>query len=341
MSALPPPAPDCAACAARDERIAAQQELTGELRDAVGAQADQIAALREQVTRLERALSRNSGNSSMPPSGDDAPGRKPPRRQRRAAEREEAKKRKRGKQPGAPGSAMCWAGPDDTRDHYPRGTCECGADLAAAQDLGVARSYQQLEIPEPSAERIQHDLHLGLCGCGRQHVAARPPGVPDAPVSIGPNLRALAVYLLVFQHVPVERSRELIRDATGAQVSAGFIHSCLRKAAGLAADVLKLIATLITAARVAGFDETTLRAGAGGAEEVRAGRVHRAVLAAAPGRPHAGIDAGLRDPAGLRRGGRVGPVPELLPRRVEAHRRAPGMYYICLFTVSNRLVVLR
>ena len=26
-------------------------------------------------------------------------------------------------------------------------------------------------------------------------------GVPDSPVSIGPNLRALAVYLLVFQHV--------------------------------------------------------------------------------------------------------------------------------------------
>ena len=79
-----------------------------------------------------------------------------------------------------------------------------------------------------------------------------------------PNLRALAVYLLVFQHVPVERCRELISDAARAQVSAGFIHSCLRKAADLAADVLKLIATLITAARVAGFDETTLRAGPAG-----------------------------------------------------------------------------
>jgi Family of unknown function (DUF5996) len=42
VSALPPPAPDCAACAARDERIAAQQELIGELRDAVGAQAGAV-----------------------------------------------------------------------------------------------------------------------------------------------------------------------------------------------------------------------------------------------------------------------------------------------------------
>ena len=67
----------------------------------------------------------------------------------------------------------------------------------------------------------------------------------------------------MFQHVPVERCRELICDAAGAQVSAGFIHSCLRKAADLAADVIKLIKTLIIAAGVAGFDETTLRAGPG------------------------------------------------------------------------------
>jgi hypothetical protein len=128
----------------------------------------------------------------------------------------------------------------------------------------VARSCQQLEIPEPSAQRIQHDLHRGVCGCGREHIADRPPGVPDAPLSIGPQLRALAVYLVVYQHVPVERCRELIADAAGARVSDGFIHSCLRKAADLLAGVIKLIKTLITAAHVAGFDETTLRCGPAG-----------------------------------------------------------------------------
>jgi transposase len=249
---LPAPGPDCAGCAARDAEITALREQVAE-----------VAELRERVARLERALSRNSGNSSLPPSGDDLPGRKPPRRERRAADRAAAK-RGRGKQPGAPGSAMTWAEPDQTRDHHPQGTCGCGRDLAGARDLGVACSFQQLEIPEPAARRIQHDLHRGVCGCGREHVASRPPGVPDTAVSIGPNLRALAVYLLVFQHVPIERCQQLISDVAGAAVSAGFIHSCLRKAAGLAADVIKLIRTLITAAHVAGFDETTLRAGPAG-----------------------------------------------------------------------------
>ena len=78
---------------------------------------------------------------------------------------------------------------------------------------------------------MQHDLHKAECACGRVHVAARPAGVPDSALSIGPRLRALAVYLVVFQHVPVERCRELVSDVTGAVVSAGFIHSCLAKAA--------------------------------------------------------------------------------------------------------------
>jgi hypothetical protein len=100
---------------------------------------------------------------------------------------------------------------------------------------------------------VQDDLHEARCGCGRTHVAARSEGVLDSALSIGPRLHALAVYLVVFQHVPVERCRLLIADVTGAAVSVGFIHSCLAKAASLAADVVRLIRTLITAAGVAGF----------------------------------------------------------------------------------------
>jgi transposase len=236
------------------------------------AQAGQIAALeelvaglREQLEAAQRAVSRNSGNSSMPPSADDLPGRRPPaRRERRAAERAE-KKRKPGKQPGTPGAAMRWAKPDEVLDHFPEGPCTCGLDLAAAADLGVARSYQQEDVPEPRPSvRYQHDLHKARCACGKVHVAARPAGVPDAPLSVGPRLSAMAVYLSVFQHVPVERAQVLISDLTGGVLSAGFVHSCLGKAAGLVTDAVRLIRTLIAAAPVAGFDETTLRSGPAG-----------------------------------------------------------------------------
>jgi hypothetical protein len=43
----------------------------------VGEQAARIEVLEAKLARLEHLLSRNSGNSSMPPSKDDDPGRTP------------------------------------------------------------------------------------------------------------------------------------------------------------------------------------------------------------------------------------------------------------------------
>ena len=63
----------------------------------------QNAELARRVARLERLISRNSGNSSMPPSADDLPGKTPPeRRPRRGGGRRPAR------QPGAPGAYLAW-----------------------------------------------------------------------------------------------------------------------------------------------------------------------------------------------------------------------------------------
>ena len=153
----------------------------------------------------------------MPPSSDDLPGRRPPtRKERRAAGR--AEEEEPGKQPGVPGAAMRWRKAEEVVDHFPQGDCECGADLADAADLGVARSCQQEDIPEPQlSRRSQYRPAQARCACGRVHVAARLPGA--AQLSVGPRLSAMAVYL-GFQHVPVERAQFLIADLTGGVVSA-------------------------------------------------------------------------------------------------------------------------
>jgi hypothetical protein len=93
-------------------------------------------ALAAKLARLEHLLSRNSGNSSSPPSRDDDPDKPaPPQNKRR--ERNPA----RGKQPGGPGSHLAWTDdPDERRDRFPEGRCDCGTDLAQARDLGVVDS---------------------------------------------------------------------------------------------------------------------------------------------------------------------------------------------------------
>lgn len=218
------------------------------------------AELRTRVDRLERLLSRNSGNSSMPPSADDLPGRTPPGDPPR---RGPAGKRQRGKQPGAPGAHLAWRErPDTTITHRPNGRCGCGADLADGVDLGVARSHQQHEIPPVSATCTQHDLYAVRCGCGRVHVAERPEGVADTPVSYGPNLQAWCVYLMVVHAIPVARCAELVASLTGAAPSVGWVHSLLERTAAALAEVDARIRTLITLAYAVCCDETPIRVGA-------------------------------------------------------------------------------
>jgi transposase IS66 family protein len=118
-----------------------------------------------------------------------------------------------------------------------------------------------------TATITQHDLHQVRCGCGRRHVAARPENVQGSPAGYGPHLRALVVYLMIFQHIPVHRCARLVADLIGARPSAGFIHGMLTRAADAVKDVVALIRTLITAAYVVGFDETVVRVGKAGTKK--------------------------------------------------------------------------
>jgi len=218
-------------------------------------------ALEERVRRLERRVSRNSGNSSMPPSADDLPGRTTP-----APKRARNTGRKRGKQPGAKGNSMAWvSAPDEWVPHRPEGICGCGTNLAEAHDVGIERSHQVHDLPEVTIEVSQHDVYRVRCTCGAEHVGSVSAEVSTAPSSYGVNLKTLAVYLLVYQHVPVQRCVQLIADLCGgAGPSDGFVHGMLARCATAVAEVVAIIKTLITMTHVVGFDETTLRCGPAG-----------------------------------------------------------------------------
>jgi hypothetical protein len=112
---------------------------------------------------------------------------------------------------------------------------------------GMTAGDQVVGVP---GERRMHQVR---CPCGRAHVAEPPSQAGTGNTHVyGPNLRALVVYLLVFQHVPVERCVRLIADLTGATVSAGFVHKALARCAAILTDVMKSIKALIKAAAALG-----------------------------------------------------------------------------------------
>ncbi len=195
-----------------------------ELTALVLAQMDRITELVDKVAKLEHLLSRNSGNSWMPPSLDDKPGGTPPKGTSTGRGRARPQRAK-GKQKGAPGANLSWSDPPDEReDRFPRGACGCGTDLADAADLGVVDAFQQIEIPVVRAMVTQYDQHAVACRCGKVHTAARPDGAGTGKVEYGPVLAAWAVFLMVVHHLPVHRCRQVLTALTGAEPSVGFVH---------------------------------------------------------------------------------------------------------------------
>ena len=220
-------------------------------------QNEELAAANERLTarvaELERRLSRNSGNSSMPPSSDTfgRPVKKP----------QAENVRRRGRQPGAGGAGLAMAAePDVTKDHLPAACSSCGSALGESDSIGFERR-QVRDIPLVTVTVTEHRAHRCRCVCGTVTTSSMPEGVAGSPSSYGANLRALAVYLLVFQHIPVQRTAQLIADVTGAEVSTGWVASLLGEAAALVADSVNLIRALLIMGHVLHADETTTRIG--------------------------------------------------------------------------------
>ena len=259
----------------------------GQLRDTnagLGAGVEQLVAdnaalaaantgLATRLARCEHLLSRNSVNSSMPPSADDGPGRTPPPSPAAALPRRDGPRRRRGKQPGAPGTTLGWTDhPTQRVDLFPTGVCGCGRDLGEAVDEGVVASHQQHDIPPVEVTVTQYDLHRVRCGCGNTHstgwVEATAAGTPSGVagnnmVSWGPNTQAVCVFLLLEHHLPVRRVADVIHALAGRSPSTGFIHGLIGRVAARIqqAGVPARIRQGLRVAPAVSVDESPIRVG--------------------------------------------------------------------------------
>lgn len=228
----------------------------GLLRERVAELEAENKSLHDRVTRLEAEMGRNSENSSKPPSSDPMAPRQS-RAERRRAARESV--RRQGKQPGAPGANLARRVPDEVVAHAPACCAACGADLSTAEVVGeVVR--QVIDVPATTVSVTDHVAERRRCGCGHETVASFPPAA-KAPVCWGPEVRALAVYLMDRQHLPLERTAELLGELLDAPVSTGWLYSVQAEAAGRLEEFVNVLKAGLAAAPVLHADETGTRVG--------------------------------------------------------------------------------
>ncbi len=210
----------------------------------------EVRRLSAKVAELEARLSKDSHNSSKPPSSDGL------------AKKSDSPRTPSGKNPGGqPGrvgkTLERLAHVDTVIDHPLPRHCTCGASLAGAhKQLGEQR--QVIDIPVASYQVTEHRTWQTRCTCGQVHQSAFPADVTEV-IQYGPNVRALAVHLTHGQLLPLARSAQLVSELYGLSVSSGTVHAWGDQAARLLQPEVARIALSLIGLSVVCADESGLR----------------------------------------------------------------------------------
>jgi transposase len=171
--------------------------------------------LKNRIIELESRMNKNSNNSSKPPSTDGY-GKKGKNNNSR-----EKSERNTGGQKGHEGNTLLQSEtPDNIIDIKPN-LCKCGHDISNIE--GEVKCRQEFDIPEITINITEFRIHKIKCPiCNEIHITEFPERITQ-PVQYGENMKALMVYLSNYQLIPLERTREIIENLTGQNVSQGTI----------------------------------------------------------------------------------------------------------------------
>jgi transposase len=226
-------------------------EENAALRAEVAELREQVRALLAEVEALNGRLSKDSHNSSKPPSSDGLV------RKTKSLRRKSGKKA--GGQPGHPGHRVSLvATPDRIEMHRPTQCGSCQQELPAEAPGWIERRQVQ-ELPTMRLVVTEHRIaHVRCPRCGMSTAAEAPADVA-APRQYGPRLRAVGAYLAQQQFVPYARVRELLADLFGAALSVGTVVNLVQAGADRVRAVEEEIKAELRNAPVLHHDETGMR----------------------------------------------------------------------------------
>jgi transposase len=228
-----------------DERIA-------ELEAIVAQQREQIVALLGRVQELEARLAKDSHNSSKPPSSDGL--------KRKTKSLRVRSGKKPGGQLGHAGETLrLVAQPDAVVEHRPDHCPQCQTPLAGAEVvLWERRQVQELPPVVRLVVTEHRALHVRCPNCAQVSIGPFPTAVPSR-AQYGPGVRAVAVYLVEQQHLPLGRAQQLLADLLGMRLGRGTLVSWVQQAARVLEPVERQIKAALAHAPVLHHDETGVR----------------------------------------------------------------------------------
>jgi transposase len=210
-----------------------------------------IQELQARVHELEDRLSKNSSNSSKPPSSDGL--KRKPKSLRKQSDK------KPGGQQGRIGKGLEQvSNPDVIVTHTPSNCIGCGSDLSCVNGA-TAEQRQIFDIPQPKINVTEHRVEEKKCPCCGERTRASFPETVKGPTQYGDRVRALIAYFSHQHFIPVDRVCEIFEDIFGVAISPGTCANVNEQLfTNLEVFEIGLKAYLL-AARILHFDETGMR----------------------------------------------------------------------------------
>jgi len=207
-------------------------------------------ALAERIQKLEDQLAKNSSNSGKPPSSDGY-NQPAPRSLRKRS------RRKSGGQAGHRGETLkAVEKPEHLKLHRVKGCEHCGQSLKRRKAIGHEKR-QVFDVPPMKIEVTEHRAEIKDCPCCGKETRAQFPSEVSKTVQYGTEIKVQMVYLNTEQHIPLERTCDLLEEFYGRRPSEGTIVTACAEAAQKVEKPNEAIKEhLVEKEKVAHFDET-------------------------------------------------------------------------------------
>lgn len=238
----------------KDQQIAALLARLDKLEHIVAEQAETIAQQRLEITQLKKRLSKNSNNSSKPPSSDGLGKGKKPQQSLRGRSG-----KKSGGQPGHKGETLQQCATPDEIIHHKLTSCpQCEKDLLGVNVSGVAKR-QVFDIPQPEIYITEHQSEIKMCSACSQQVSATFPVDVSGPVQYGPVLQSYAIYLHEQQLVPLARLQQTFSDLFNVHMSTATLSKYSQNLSVNLADFELIAYEKVKGSALKHLDETGFR----------------------------------------------------------------------------------
>jgi transposase len=189
------------------------------------AMAARITALEQQVRLLEAKVashSRNSTNSSKPPSSD-GPNVVKPKSKKKSSHSPGGQKGHQGHKR----ELVCVENVNHIIDHYPIACQQCANPLnpVTSVESSAPVRHQTFELPEIKPIISEHRCHELMCSCGHKTRAQLPAEV--AQTQFGPRVHAGTAYFSSVHKLGRRGIVEIMNTFFGLDLSLGSVCNCL------------------------------------------------------------------------------------------------------------------